>query len=114
MTTRVSARTISAYLNFRMVPTVTHDLKTWPGPFTATWRGAKTFEWRRDDRGFRIGDDLRLREWQPRTKTYTGRLLLVRVLYILRGRKFGVPAGYCIMSFVVKSRAASQPRSEAA
>lgn len=83
-----------------------HDLKCWPGPFEATRDGTKTFEWRKDDRGFEVGDELLLREWNPSERIgwageyvadRTGRWCLVKVTYILRGR-FDVPAGYCVMA----------------
>jgi Domain of unknown function (DUF3850) len=42
-----------------------HDLKTWPRFFEAVASGAKPFEWRKDDRDYRVGDILNLREWAP-------------------------------------------------
>lgn len=46
-------------------PLRTHRLKTWPGPFAALLEGTKTFELRRDDRGYAVGDVLDLIEWDP-------------------------------------------------
>lgn len=43
----------------------THELKTWPGPFAALLDGSKTFELRRDDRAFVVGDTLVLKEFDP-------------------------------------------------
>lgn len=80
----------------------THELKTWPGPFTAMWQEQKRFEVRRDDRGFEVGDHLWLREWDPATGEYTGRELRdMAVRFILRNDEavgFGVQPGYCVMS----------------
>lgn len=70
-----------------------HELKTWPIYFSATASGVKTFEIRKDDRNFQIGDSLKLREWNPETKTYTGREMSVKVSY----RTDYIP-GYTVMS----------------
>ena len=81
-----------------------HVLKTWPGAFDAVRDGRKRFEWRKDDRGFEVGDTLILEMWDP-TPTHYGptgygskvKSVTCRVTYILRGL-FDVPAGYCVMS----------------
>lgn len=63
---------------------MTHELKTWPEYFEAVANGLKRFELRdSSDRDFKVGDKLRLEEWIPATKTYTGRYVTVRVLYVL-------------------------------
>jgi hypothetical protein len=74
-----------------------HHLKTWPEYFKAIYSGSKTFELRKDDRGFFPGDRLYLREWNPETEEYTGRLLCKRVSYALRDFP-GVEPGYVIMA----------------
>jgi hypothetical protein len=61
---------------------VVHDLKTWPTYFDAVECGLKTFEVREDDRNFKEGDILVLREYNPNRKTYSGRVQLVKVNYI--------------------------------
>jgi hypothetical protein len=82
-----------------------HDLKCWPEYFTAIADGPKRFELRENDRGFQVGDLLRLREWDPicdGDRRYTGREITVRVLYVFDGK--GVPGlvdGYVIMSIEV-------------
>jgi hypothetical protein len=76
---------------------VTHDLKCWPAPFRAISSGAKTFEFRKNDRGYQRGDLLHLREWRPDTEQYVGSELVRRVSYVLT-EGFGLPEGYCIMS----------------
>ncbi len=60
-----------------------HELKCWPQFFEALLNGSKTFEIRVDDRGgFLVDDELRLREWDPVTQTYTGRVTHRRVTYV--------------------------------
>jgi len=80
----------------------THELKCWPEPFEAIQRGDKTFELRRDDRGFALGDTLVLREYKPEggyPGTYTGRQTTrSTVTYILHGGRFGLPPDLCVMA----------------
>ncbi len=75
-----------------------HELKTWPAPFEAVWRGRKTFEIRKADRDFMIGDVLRLKEYDPDTKTYSGREVDRWVTYVRTGPYFELPAGVAMMS----------------
>lgn len=78
---------------------VVHELKTWPEPFAAIVDGRKTFEYRKSDRAFEVGDLLELREYDPETEDYTGAWVLARITYIMPGGQFGIPEGYCVMSF---------------
>lgn len=74
-----------------------HDLKTWPEYFRRVFNGQKMFEVRKNDRDFQIGDFVNLREYDPKTETYTGREILFRIAYILHGGEFGIEKGYCVM-----------------
>lgn len=74
-----------------------HELKTWPDEYQAVVRGDKRFELRVNDRGFKVGDVLVLREFGPYSERYTGSLIRCKVTYILT-RGFGLPDGLCIMS----------------
>ncbi len=74
-----------------------HELKTWPTYFQATLDGVKTFELRKDDRGFAVGDILHLREYNMETHSYTGREFWVRVRYIAQHGEWLTP-GYVCMS----------------
>lgn len=62
-----------------------------PEYFEALQRGDKTFELRREDPGqpaFAVGDYLAVNEWdpeRPEDRRYTGRCLLFRITYVLRG-----------------------------
>lgn len=77
---------------------VTHDLKCWPPHFQSVKSGAKGFELRLNDRDFRVGDTLRLREYCPVANAYSGDEVSRVVSYVLGG-DFGLPADTCIMSF---------------
>lgn len=74
-----------------------HELKCWPEHFDAVMDGSKTFEVRRDDRWFSVGDILDLRRWEPTARVYTGQVVNVRVCYILTGGNFGIEPGYVIL-----------------
>lgn len=73
-----------------------HYLKTWPKEFIQLWLGLKRFEFRKDDRGFEVGDQLCLMEWHSETG-YTGRYVLSSITYILSSG-YGMPGGYVVMS----------------
>ncbi len=63
-----------------------HELKTQPEFFQAVLDGTKRFELRRNDRDFRVGDELLLLEYNPSPHgcdPYTGRKTKVRVTFIL-------------------------------
>lgn len=101
-----------------------HELKIWRTYFEETVNGHKRFEYRRDDRGFRVGDILKLKEFIPCSRCrgsghvpdpvkeipcgcaaphgeYTGREIFCLVKYILHGPAVGIPDGYCVMSISV-------------
>jgi hypothetical protein len=75
-----------------------HILKTWPEHWQAVYDGRKTFEVRKDDRGFAVGDGLHLKEWNPLTSSYTGRFCCRRVTHILQGGQFGVEPCFVVMA----------------
>ncbi len=79
----------------------THHLKTWPDFYNAIDAGRKTFEARKDDRAFRVGDVLILEEWDKDLRVYTGRSMIRYVTHILRGGHFGIEEGHCIMSISI-------------
>ncbi len=80
----------------------THTLKTWPEPFAAIKDGRKRFEYRKNDRGYAVGDVIDLTWWEPMDRADGGyydhdQVVRVIVTYITHG--FGIPEGYCVMSF---------------
>ncbi len=78
-----------------------HELKTDHEPFVDTWTGRKTFEFRKNDRDYRVGDTLLLCEtYDGRPPIGDQRSIEVRVSSILHGPEYGIPMGYCVMSIV--------------
>lgn len=76
-----------------------HELKTHPEAYLAVAHGIKRHEFRLDDRGFEVGDILKLRSFDPVGKAYLpDPTLAVFVSYITRGPAFGVPENYVVMS----------------
>lgn len=57
----------------------------------------KTFEIRKDDRDYQVGDILVLREWNG--KEYTGSKTKREITYILRNaEEYGLKEGFCILA----------------
>jgi hypothetical protein len=77
-----------------------HELKTWQEPFQAIWDDLKTFEYRLNDRDFKVGDVLMLKEFIPMHDAYTTRVIIADVKYILK-EGFSIPEGYCIMQLTI-------------
>ena len=79
---------------------MTHELKIYQEYYEDVILERKKFELRKNDRDFKVGDYLNLKEWFPDTESYSGRGVLVQVSYILQGATafyFGLKEGYCIM-----------------
>lgn len=77
-----------------------HELKCHPGPFRAVRNRIKTFEIRKNDRNFQMGDTLILREYDPRKGVYTGEGVMRAITYILEGGQYGLQEGYIAMALV--------------
>ncbi len=75
----------------------THKLKTWPQYFDDLRTGKKSFELRKNDRRFAVGDVLMLEEYDPMTKTYSGKCLLFDITYIHSNATFGLRTGFVIL-----------------
>jgi hypothetical protein len=61
-----------------------HELKIWPRFFREVALDRKHVEVRRYDRDFLENDVLLLREWDPESKKYSGRIALRRVTGLTR------------------------------
>lgn len=83
-----------------------HDLKCWPPHWEAIDTGQKTFDIRINDRGYRSGDLLILREWDPQMPCaeigldgpFTGRVCQRVVTHVMTGGQFGLAVGYVALS----------------
>jgi len=73
-----------------------HELKMEPRYFEDVMIRIKTFEIRRNDRNFETGDYLALNEYDPIEKRYSGRALLVRIVYMVTDERF-CKKGFVIM-----------------
>ncbi len=77
-----------------------HELKCWHGFYDEIVRGRKSFEIRKDDRGFNEGDILKLREWHPIGQVYSGQEAKARIDYIVKSG-FGLRDGYACMAITL-------------
>lgn len=78
---------------------MTHELKTNPLYFEAVRNGTKTFEVRRNDRGFKVGDRLLLREYDRIREEYGYGVFQVKVAYILDDPVY-CKDGYVVLGIV--------------
>lgn len=95
---------------------MTHYLKTCPQFYKEVKAGNKTFELRKNDRDYKVGDILVLQEYNPNNTCsaglifgfiaslgqftdngYTGNEIEKKVNYILKGSCFGLEENYVIM-----------------
>ena len=77
--------------------------KILPWYFEAVRNGSKTFEIRKDEDGFEVGDHIILCEWSG--TAYTGFTLEAEITYILRdAEQYGLMPGFCILGIKVLER----------
>ena len=76
-----------------------HELKIYPKYFEQVLEGKKTFEIRKNDRNFQVGDRLALKEWD--NIKYSGRSIYAEITYILDDKFIGLAEGYIAFSITV-------------
>lgn len=77
---------------------MTHALKTYPVFYQDIENESKTFELRKDDRPFKVGDTILLQEYDGDKKQYTGKETKRIITYILRSVPiFGLKPGFVIL-----------------
>lgn len=62
------------------------EKKTWPKFFEDIKSGKKNFDVRLADFKCKPGDVLVLREWDPKKKKYSGRVLEKKIKYVLKNK----------------------------
>lgn len=88
----------------RSVGMTRHELKAWSEPFQGVWDDRKPYEIRKNDRDFKVGDELLLREWvhdgsiiSKPGYPYTGREILANITYMTPGGEWGLPEDLCVL-----------------
>lgn len=83
---------------------MTHALKTVNPYYDEVVKGNKTFEVRKHDRPFKIGDKLLLQQYIHEGNQigsgksgYTGAEEMFVISYILEGGQFGIEKGFCVL-----------------
>lgn len=75
-----------------------HELKILPEYYIQVLMHKKLFELRKNDRNFKTGDILLLKEWSP-LDGYSGNCLTKKIVYILENCT-GLENGFVILSIV--------------
>lgn len=74
-----------------------HNLKILPKYFDSVAKGRKTFEIRKDDRGFKRGHTVTLQEYDPEHKSYSGREYNATIGYVTA---YEQQQGYVVFSLL--------------
>lgn len=77
---------------------MTHELDSYPEQFEAIVQGLKTFMCGFNNQSFRVGDKLKINEFDDDKILYTGRFVEVKVIYLQEGGANDIPEDYVIMS----------------
>lgn len=75
-----------------------HNVKIQPEYYKAVIAGMKTFELRKNDRNYEVGDTVCLEEHDG--DEFTGRYVTVTITYVLKNvPEYGLQDGYCIFGW---------------
>ena len=81
--------------------TTTHYLKTVEPYFSRIVNRDKTFELRKNDRGFQRGDIACLRKYDPKKDEFTGESIDIEITFVLEKFKDALNDDWCIFSFKI-------------
>lgn len=85
-----------------------HDLKCWTSYYRDVASGKKPFEVRVNDRDYRVGDWLRLRDWNVEAESYSGHECRRQVTYVLTASEF-VKEGMAILGLATPATEPAAP-----
>ena len=77
---------------------MTHEIKTIQPFYNLIQSGEKTFEVRKNDRNYQVGDIVILQEFDHIKKEYSGREITIKITYILESIN-GIEDDYCVFGF---------------
>lgn len=84
------------FMAYLLTEGTAHELKTWTIYFDLIWKRIKDFEIRLNDRDYKVGDILVLKDFDPVANDYTMRTLIKKVKYVLNDSLF-CKEGYVVM-----------------
>jgi len=77
-----------------------HDIKIHEEYLFDVATGRKNFEVRKNDRNYKAGDTVIMREYNPTKEAYTGRAIDLKITYVLENYPALEP-GYCVFGFTI-------------
>lgn len=82
---------------------MTHEIKCFDIFFNKIITGEKSFEVRKNDRNYQVGDYIEIQEICG--KKYTGRICIAKILYILHAESFpeAIMPGYAVLSIRIEN-----------
>jgi len=79
--------------------------------FSEVKNGTKTFELRRNDRDFQVGDEVYLKEYDLATNSFSGQEVKAIITYVLKDWA-GLDKEYCVFSLQVTQHINKTTKSE--
>ncbi|MDE5421746.1 DUF3850 domain-containing protein [Ancylomarina sp. DW003] len=89
-----------------------HDVKIHPEFFSDVVNGVKPFEVRKNDRDYKVGEKLVLKEYCPVLNEYTNRICFKEITYVLKGGSFGLDSDYVVLGLKEASPTASADKNK--
>jgi len=88
---------------------IDHDIKVWHDEFVKIQEGSKRHEFRKNDRDYKTGQILLLRDFHPVGDKYLGGEIVARIEAISYGPEWGIPDGFCVFTIHVFDNAYRDP-----